>query len=63
MPTILLISGAVPYAVADTSVGGSWPFPVWLASWFWVMLPASGAANTFAYLAIVSPSHSERASR
>jgi hypothetical protein len=63
IPTILLISGAVPYVVADTFVGGSWPFFVWLTFWFWVMLPASGAANTFAYLAILSPSHSERAWR
>ncbi|HKC93496.1 MAG TPA: hypothetical protein VKB81_05690 [Nitrospira sp.] len=63
MPAILLIISVVPYVFADAFVEGSWLFFVWLAFWFWVMLPASGAANTFAYLAVVSPSHSEGASR
>lgn len=63
MPTILLMSSLVPYVFADSLVEGSSMFFVWLVFWSWVMLPASGAANTFAYFAIVGQSHSESVSR
>jgi len=54
IPTLLLMSTVVLYVIGEQLVAGGWPFVVWIAFAVWIILPASAAANTFAYLEVAS---------
>lgn len=53
VPVLLYMSTVVLYVIGEQLVGGGWLFVLSLVFAFWIGLPASAAANTFAYLEVV----------
>jgi hypothetical protein len=53
VPVLLYVITVVLYVIAEQLVGGGWLFALWIVFAFWIALPASAAANTFAYLDVV----------
>jgi hypothetical protein len=54
VPVLLSLSAFVLYVIAEQLAGASWLFALWVLITFWIVIPASAAANTFAYLEVVS---------
>lgn len=54
VPVLLYMSTVVLYVIGEQLVGGGWLFALWIVLAFWITLPASAAANTFAYLEVTS---------
>jgi hypothetical protein len=54
VPALIHMSTIVLYVLGEQFVGGGWLFALWLVLFIWIILPASAAANTFAYLEVAS---------
>jgi hypothetical protein len=54
IPILLYLGTIVLYVIGEQLVRGDWLFVCLILFVFWLSLPASAAANTFAYLEAVS---------
>lgn len=52
VPALLNLCVIVAYVMGERLVEGGWALVLWLLITLWIFLPASAAANTFAYLEV-----------
>lgn len=52
VPALLSMSTIVLYVLGEQLLGGGWLFLFWMVCALWIVLPASAAANTFAYFEV-----------
>lgn len=54
IPALLYMSTIVLCVMGEQLAAGGWVFAFWIVFALWIVLPASAAANTFAYLEVAS---------